>query len=211
MANVGTCSKCRQVGEKLYLKGTKCRTQKCIFEIRPVSPGQHGRRAGIKKSSEYGKQLWEKQKVRLMYGIRERQFRRFFDVAVKEPGITGEVLLSLLERRLDNVAFRLKMAISRQQARQLIIHGHIFVNNKRVVSPSYLVKEGDIISFADRTLKKTAFIENVVDKRMGTGVKVPDWLELQKKERRGVVLRVPIRSDVTMPIEEHLIVELYSK
>jgi small subunit ribosomal protein S4 len=208
---VGTCTKCRQVGEKLYLKGAKCRTPKCTFERRPVSPGQHGKRAGIKKGSEYGRQLQEKQKVKLLYGMRERQFQRFFDMAAKEPGITGEVLLSMLERRLDNVVFRLKMAISREQARQLIVHGHVVVNNKRVRSPSYLVKENDIVSLAQRTQGKTSFVEGIIDKRMATSVKVPEWLELQKKDRKGVILRLPIRSDITMPIEEHLIVELYSK
>ena len=211
MAQVGTCAKCRQTGEKLYLKGAKCRTAKCTFERRPTTPGQHGRRAGMRKASEYGKQLQEKQKVKLMYGIREKQFRRFFDIAVRETGVTGETLLSLLERRLDNVVFRLKMAISREQARQLIVHGHININGKRVISPSRIVNEGDAITLTESTLKKASFVEHVIDKRMATGVKVPEWLELVKKDRKGIVLRLPIRSDITMPIEEHLIVELYSK
>jgi small subunit ribosomal protein S4 len=207
----GICSKCRQAGEKLFLKGAKCRTAKCLVEQRPTSPGQHSRRMGSKKLSEYGKQLQEKQKVKLMYGIRERQFRRFFDLAVREPGITGENLLSFLERRLDNVIYRLRMAISRVQARQLITHGHIAVNGKRVSSPSFVVRPGDVVSLVESTLKNTAFVENFIDKRMGIGAKVPEWLELQKKDRKGIVQRAPARADIAAPIQEHLIVELYSK
>ena len=211
MSEFVKCSRCRQAGEKLYLKGAKCRTAKCTLEKRPTGPGQHAKRAGTKKLSEYGKQLQEKQKVRLMYGLREAQFKRFFDIAVRSTGVTGESLLSLLERRVDNVIYRLKMAISRVQARQLVVHGHITVNGKRVKSPSFLVKEGDVISLISSTLKNSNFIETVIDKRMGMGVKVPEWLELNKKDRQGTVARLPIRSDVTAPIEEHLIVELYSK
>lgn len=210
-SNTAICRKCRQVGEKLFLKGAKCRTAKCAIEKKASAPGQHGKKAGMKKLSEYGKQLQEKQKVKIMYGVLEAQFRRFFGMAVKHKGVTGENLLSLLERRLDNVLFRLKMAFSRVQARQLIVHGHISVNGKRVKSPSYLVKEGDIISLVDSTLKNQAFVESVIDKRMNIGIKVPEWLDLQKKDRKGVVLRLPNRADITVPVEEHLIVELYSK
>jgi small subunit ribosomal protein S4 len=208
---MATCSQCRQAGEKLFLKGAKCRSPKCTFEKRPSTPGQHPKRAGAKKLSEYGKQLQEKQKVKMMYGVLERQFRRFFDLASRQSGITGENLLTLLERRLDNVAFRLKMAISREQARQMIVHGHIAINGKRVDRPSYLVEVGQEISFTPSTLGNSAFIEGVVDKRMNMSVKVPEWLDLQKKDRRGVVVRLPQRSDVAAPIQEHLIVELYSK
>lgn len=208
---MATCSKCRMAGEKLYLKGTKCRSPKCTLEGRPTTPGQHGKRVGSKKSSGYGKQLEEKQKVRLIYGMRERQFKRFFDVASQMHGITGENLLSLLERRLDNVIFRLKLAISREQARQMIVHGHITINGIKVDKPSCLVKNGDVISLTTATLDNKAFMENVVDKRLATAVKVPEWLDLQKKDRRGVVTRLPLRSDVTTSIAEHLIVELYSK
>jgi len=211
MTSNSVCAKCRQVGEKLFLKGAKCRSAKCTFEKRPVTPGQHGRKVGSKKSSEYGKQLQEKQKVKLMYGVLESQFKRFFEMASKQKGVTGETLLSLLERRLDNVVYKLKMAISRIQARQMVVHGHVFVNNKRVSSPSCIVNEGDVISLAPATLSKKTFIENVVDKRMAMGIKVPEWLELNKKDRSGVVTRMPMRSDITVPIEEHLIVELYSK
>lgn len=205
------CRKCRQVGEKLFLKGAKCRTAKCPIEQKTPSPGQHGKKVGFKKTSEYGKQLKEKQKVKIMYGVLERQFLRFFEIASKHKGATGENLLSLLERRLDNVLFRLKMAFSRVQARQLITHGHINVNGKRVKSPSYLVKEGDVITLSETTLKNKTFVESTIDKRMNIGIKVPEWLELEKGDRKGVVLRLPIRTDVVVPIEEHLIVELYSK
>ncbi|MCK4651358.1 30S ribosomal protein S4 [Candidatus Babeliales bacterium] len=205
------CRKCRQVGEKLFLKGAKCRTAKCAMEVKSAAPGNKMKRGRVKKISEYGKQLKEKQKVKFMYGILEKQFRRFFEKASKFKGVTGENLLSLLERRLDNVLFRLKMVFSRRQARLLIVHGHIFVNGKRVKSPSYLVSEGDAITLSPTTEKNTKFITTVVDKRMGIGIKVPEWLELQKKERKGIILRLPIRSDITVPIEEHLIVELYSK
>ena len=210
-SDLAICRRCRQAGEKLFLKGSKCRTAKCPMEKKSSSPGQHGKKAAVKKLSEYGKQLREKQKVKLMYGVLEKQFRRFFAMASKHKGASGENLLSLLERRLDNVLFRLKMAFSRDQARQLIVHGHININNKRVKSPSSLVKENDIISLSESTLNNKQFIEGVIDKRMNIGIKVPEWLELQKKERSGVVLRLPERSDVTVPIEEHLIVELYSK
>ncbi|MFA5075606.1 MAG: 30S ribosomal protein S4 [Candidatus Babeliales bacterium] len=205
------CRNCRKVGEKLFLKGAKCRTAKCPIEQGLPTPGQHGKKADAKKLSEYGKQLQEKQKAKLMYGMLEAQFKRFFEKASKFKGSTGENLISLLERRLDNVIFRLKMAFSRDQARQLIVHGHINVNGKRVKTPSYLVKQGDIITLSQRALGKTVFIETIVDKRINIGIKVPDWLELDKKDRKGIVLRLPIRSDIAVPIEERLIVELYSK
>jgi small subunit ribosomal protein S4 len=205
------CGQCRSAGEKLFLKGAKCRSPKCVIENRQTMPGQHAKRSGTKKMSEFGKQLQEKQKVKLMYGVLERQFRRFFDIASKEHGVTGENLLTTLERRLDNVVFRLKMAVSRIQARQMIVHGHITINGKRVDRPSCLVNEGDNIAFTSGTLANATFIENVVDKRMAMSVKVPDWLDLQKKDRKGVVIRLPIRADITIPIAEHLIVELYSK
>ncbi len=200
------CKKCRQIGAKLCSKGPKC-----VIEKRASSPGQHGKKIGIKKTSEYGKQLKEKQKVKLLYGVLERQFRRFFDIASQQKGVTGEVLLCTLERRLDNVIYRLKMATSRVQARQMVTHGHVFVNGSRVESPSYIVNIDDLISLSERSLKKKDFLEHVVDKRLNMGIRVPEWLELKKKERNGVIVRLPIRSDITVPIEEHLIVELYSK
>lgn len=164
-----------------------------------------------RKMSEYGKQLQEKQKVKHMYGMRERQFRRFFANAVKAKGAPGDNLLSFLERRLDNALYRLKMATSRAQARQLIVHGLVLVNGSKVASPSYLVVEGDLITIKPTALEKKPFMEQVVDKRLKLGIKVPEWLELDKKSYTGRVLRKPVRTDLQVPIEDHLIVELYSK
>lgn len=165
-----------------------------------------------KKMSEYGKQLHEKQKVKHMYGMREKQFRRFFGIAIKgRKGAPGENLLSLLERRLDNALYRLKFAVSRAQARQVISHGHVLVNNIKVYSPSYLVDVNDLISLAPNVTEKQVFMEQVIEKRLNIGIKVPDWLELDKKAHTGIVLRMPARADIQVPIEEHLIVELYSK
>ncbi|PCI73716.1 30S ribosomal protein S4 [Candidatus Dependentiae bacterium] len=211
ISSAASCRQCRQAGEKLFLKGARCRTSKCSIEKGLPAPGQHGKKPGAKKTSEYGKQLREKQKVKLMYGLIEEQFKRFFNIAVQHKGGTGENLLSMLESRLDNVVFRLKMAISRRQARQMIVHGLVTVNNQRVKSPSFLVSINDIISFTSQTLEKKSFVENVIDKRINMGIKVPEWLELKKSERKGVVLRSPVRTDIVTPIEEHLIVELYSK
>lgn len=164
-----------------------------------------------KKLSEYGKQLAEKQKVKHMYGVRERQFKRFFKLAFKSKKATGNILLSLLERRLDNVLYRLKLATTRRQARQIIVHGHVLVNNRKIYSPSYVVSVDDIISLASNVASKQAFLEQVIEKRMKVGIKIPEWLELDKNERKGKVLRLPVRSDIQVPIEENLIVELYSK
>lgn len=164
-----------------------------------------------RKLSEYGKQLEEKQKVKNMYGLRERQFRRFFAIAVRSQGAPGENLLSMLERRLDNVLYKLKLSNTRRQARQVIVHGHVLVNGRKVYSPSYQVSVNDLISLASNVTDKKGFVEQVIDKRLNMGVKVPEWLELMKGERQGRVLRVPVRADIQAPIEEHLIVELYSK
>lgn len=205
------CRMCRQAGEKLFFKGARCRTSKCAIEKRNQSPGQHGKKAGTRKLSEFGKQLKEKQKVKFMYKMLEAQFRRFFAEATRQKGASGENLLSMLERRLDNVIYRLKMAISRQQARQMIVHGHVAVNGQRIESPSFLVKVGDAVTFAPSTLSNKEFVENTIDKRLSIGIKVPEWLELNKKDRKGIILRLPVRADITTPIEEHLIVEMYSK
>jgi len=165
-----------------------------------------------RKLSEYGKQLAEKQKLKHIYGMRERQFRRFFEKAMASEEATGEMLLSLLERRLDNVVYRLKLALSREQARQIIVHGHILVNGKKVYSPSYIVNVNDKISLAPNVAEKKGFLENVIDKRLKIGAKVPEWLEVNKQDRTGQILRLPIRSDILpVEVEEHLIVELYSK
>ena len=165
-----------------------------------------------KKVSEYGKQLSEKQKVKRMYGVQEKQFRRFFSIATKSrQGAPGENLLSLLERRLDNTLYRLKFSMSRVQARQIVVHGHVLVNGKKVYSPSYFVSVNDVITLAPNVLDKKTFVEQVIEKRLNIGIKVPEWLELDKKAHKGIVLRNPVRSDIQVPIEEHLIVEGYSK
>ncbi|HZW61757.1 MAG TPA: 30S ribosomal protein S4 [Candidatus Babeliales bacterium] len=165
-----------------------------------------------RKLSEYGKQLAEKRKVKDEYGVREKQFKRFFQIAVKSrEGVPGENLLSLLERRLDNTIYRLKLSTSRAQSRQIIVHGHVLVNGKKVYSPSFLVEVNDEISIAPTAMNKATFVEQVIDKRLKIGIKVPEWLELNKQDRKGRVLRYPVRSDIQTPIEEHLIVEFYSK
>ena len=185
------------------------------MEKKRTSPETQGsmkkERKSVKKSSEYGMQLREKQKVRDMYGMRERQFKRFFSNASRAKEAPGELLLTMLERRLDNVIYRLKLAVTRRQARQIITHRHVLVNGKKVYSPSYLVDVSDVVSLAPNVIDKKVFLENVVDKRLNIGIKVPEWLELDKEARVGKVLRLPVRSDIQTAIEEHLIVELYSK
>jgi len=167
--------------------------------------------AGMKRTSAYGRQLAEKQKVKQMYGMRERQFSRFYDEAVAMQGVPGENLLSLLERRLDNVVYRLKMATSCAQARQMVVHGHIMVNGTKVTVPSYRVEVEDVISLHPSVTNKAEFLAQVIDKRMSIAIKVPEWLELMKQTRSGKVLRNPARTDIQYPVEEHMIVELYSK
>lgn len=189
-------------GQKSKSNATKS-VNKSEKDARSSRPG--------KKLSEYGKQLLEKQKVKNMYGMREKQFRRFFSIAMCQAGAPGENLLSLLERRLDNVLYRLKLSVTRTQARQIIVHGHVLVNGKSVYSPSFSVSIGDVITLKSNVLKKAQFLEQAIDKRLNIGIKVPEWLELNKKDRVGQVLRNPVRSDIQVPIEEHLIVELYSK
>lgn len=175
--------------------------------------GQHsaGKRPP-KKGSVYKRQLEEKQKVKKFYGVSEEQFRRFFSMASRgKNGATGENLLCLLERRIDNVLYRLKLASTRRQARQMIVHGHVAINGKKVQSPSLLVKLGDNISFASRSLEKEGFVKTAIEKRLSIGIKVPEWLELKKNEKIGVISRLPLRADVHVQAEEHLIVEGYSK
>lgn len=185
---------------------------KKMTDRNPRNPEEQSeKRATTKKKSEYGRQLQEKQRVKEMYGMRERQFRRFYSIAIKSKGATGELLLSMLESRLDNAVFRLKFAPSRAGARQIVVHGHIKVNGKKVYSPSYLLAPNDVITLDERVNEKTGFLEQVIDKRLKMGIKVPEWLELDKKNRTGKVLRNPVRADIQVPIEEHLIVELYSK
>ena len=167
--------------------------------------------ARAKRMSAYGKQMTEKKNLKLTYGMREAQFKRFYRDAQKQRTGTGEALLILLERRLDNVVFALKLATTRLQARQMITHRHVKVNGSIVKSPSYLLSVGDTISFGESTLTKEAFVANAIDKRLNIGIKVPEWLELRKKDRSGVILRLPERTDISADIQEHLIVELYSK
>jgi len=177
-----------------------------------TSPENQSAKKAFKRVSEYGKQLAEKQKVKEMYGMREKQFRRFYAIAsTATQGAPGENLLNLLERRVDNVVYRLKFSTTRAQARQMIVHGHIKVNGRKVTSPSYLIEVNDVVSLGDSALKNNVLLEQVVDKRMSIGIKVPEWLELVKKDRNGKVLRFPVRTDLQTPIEEYLIVELYSK
>ncbi|MCX5924036.1 MAG: 30S ribosomal protein S4 [Candidatus Dependentiae bacterium] len=181
---------------------------------KPAGAGQQGEQTAkksFKRVSEYGRQLQEKQKVKQMYGMREKQFRRFYQEASDMEGVPGENLLNLLERRLDNVVYRLKMAISCSQARQMVVHGHILVNGIRVTKPSYFVSIGDVVGLHASVLNKAEFLETVVDKRMNIAIKVPEWLELVKQNRTGKVLRYPTRNDVQYPVEEHMIVALYSK
>jgi small subunit ribosomal protein S4 len=189
---------------KLYLKGDKCYTDKCPVVRRGYAPGQHGQER--KKLTSYGIQLREKQKLKRYYGLLERQFERFYEKAERMKGITGENLLQLLERRLDNVVYRLGFAVSRPQARQLVSHGHIEVNGKKVDIPSFLVKPGDVISVREKSRSMELIKNNLEVSR-----NVPDWLELNKDAFEGRVVSLPRREHIDLPIQEHLIVELYSK
>lgn len=200
------CRLCRREVEKLFLKGTKCFTEKCPVAKRPYAPGQHGKNKS--KLSNYGLQLREKQKVRRMYGILEKQFRRYFEKAAKTKGVTGKVLLQQLERRLDNVIFRLGLAISRPQARQIVRHNFIYVNSKRVNIPSYQVDKDDIIQLKAKEKAGKKILENLEISKDRT---VPSWLEFSPKEFSAKVLRLPEKEDIQQTIQEQLIVELYSK
>jgi small subunit ribosomal protein S4 len=203
------CRLCRREGMKLFLKGQRCFTEKCAIEKRNYFPGEHGR--GLRMRSKvigYGLQLREKQKVKRIYGVLERQFRRYFEKAVRRKGITGELLLQFLERRLDNVVTRLGFAGSRNQGRQWVRHGHVLVNGRRVNIPSYLVSKGDEISIAEKS-RKNPLIQAALAEVPGRGV--PGWLDLDSENFRGTVLDLPRRDDIKIPIEEQLIVELYSK
>ncbi len=203
------CRLCRREGMKLFLKGDRCFTEKCAIEKRNYAPGQHGKGGRVKtKLQGYGLQLREKQKVKRLYRMQEGQFGLTFDRAAQEKGVVGEVLLSKLERRLDNVIYRLGFGSSRDQARQLVRHGHVKVNDKKVNIPSYQVEEGDVVGLGARAAKNaqvTASVEAV----KGRGV--PKWLELDAAGMKGRVLSMPARDDVNFPIQEQLIVELYSK
>ena len=201
------CRLCRRENLKLFLKGDRCYSDKCAFDRRGYPPGQHGQRRG-RKTSDYGIQLREKQKVKRMYGLSEKQFHLFFERADRKKGITGTNLLVFLERRLDNVVYRLGFVNSRAQGRQLVMHQHFFVNGKKVNIPSYLIKIGDVVEVREKS-RKVKTIEDSLDAMVRRGV--PQWLELEKKDLKGIVKSFPIREDLTMPIQEQLIVELYSK
>jgi len=201
------CRLCRRQGEKLFLKGTKCQTEKCAASKRAYPPGQHGQ-GRRQKLSNYGTQLKEKQKVKRIYGVLERQFRKYFEVASKTKGVTGKVLLQLLERRLDNVVFRMGLSISRSQARQIVRHNLIAVNSRRVNIPSYLVDKDDLIEIRAKDKVKIKIKDNL---ELAKDRTVPSWLEFTAAEMKGKVLRLPEKADIQQPIQEQLIVELYSK
>ncbi|MEI6631680.1 MAG: 30S ribosomal protein S4 [bacterium] len=201
------CRLCRREGEKLFLKGTRCTTQKCAITKRAFAPGQHGS-ARKTKLSNYGVQLREKQKVKRIYGVLERQFRKYFKIASHTKGVTGKVLLQLLERRLDNVVFRLGLASSRAQARQLVRHNFIFVNSKRVNIPSFLVEKDDLLAVKSTEKAAKRMKENM---EMTKDRSVPTWLEFNATEFKAKVLRLPEKPDISSQIQEQLIVELYSK
>lgn len=202
-----SCRLCRRENLKLFLKGDRCYTDKCGFERRSYAPGQHGQRRG-RKVSDYGIQLREKQKVKRIYGIFEKQFRSYYHKAERQRGITGTNLLILLERRLDNIAYRMGFASSRDQARQLVRHDHFTVNGSKVNIPSYQVRSGDVIEVKEKSKKIP-----VIQEAMETVVRreKPPWLEVESDNLRGVVKAFPNREELTMPINEQLIVELYSK
>ena len=200
------CKMCRREGCKLYLKGERCTNGKCAFDHRSTAPGQHG--AARKKVGEYGKQLREKQKARRYYGVLEGQFKHYYELAEKMEGIVGENLLILLERRLDNVVYRMGMAASRKEARQLVLHSHFTLNGKKVSTPSILVKAGDVIAVKEtskESVKIKALIENL------PSVVAPKWLEHDAQNAATKVVTLPARDDIDFAFEEQLIVELYSK
>ena len=201
------CRLCRREGMKLFLKGERCYGEKCAIDRRNVPPGQHGkgRRARL---LGYGLQLREKQKVRRMYGVLERQFRRYFEKADRQKGVTGERLLQLLERRLDNVVYRLGFAASRPQARQLVRHGHFNVNGRRTNVPSFSVNGGDVIAVRPSSVKNPAIVY-AMEEVKGRGI--PEWLELDGEKLSGSLTTAPTREQLALPVQEQLIVELYSK
>lgn len=201
------CRLCRREDMKLFLKGERCYTDKCGYERRSYPPGQHGQ-SRRKKRSDYGEQLREKQKVKRLYGIAERQFRGYFFKATRMKGVAGENLIQLLERRLDNVVYRMGFASDHAEARQLVRHGHFTINGKKVNIPSYLVRPRDVVQVREssKTITRIAEALAAVDRRG-----VPQWIELDKDGMRGGVKQLPAREDVTLPIREQLIIELYSK
>ena len=202
-----SCKLCRRENLKLYLKGDRCYGDKCAFERRAYAPGQHGQRRGG-KVSDYRVQLREKQKVKRIYGLLEKQFRGYYYRADKRKGVTGTNLLIVLESRLDNIVYRMGFAASRKQARQLVRHDHFTVNDKKVNIPSYLVKPGDQIGVKEKSKKVPQVIE-AIETVVRRGI--PDWIEVDKEKFKGTLKALPNREDLTMPIQEQLIIELYSK
>jgi len=200
------CRLCRREGVKLFLKGDRCETAKCAIDRRPYLPGQHGQ--GRKKFSEYGTQLREKQKVKRFYGVLEKQFRIYFKAAERKKGVTGENLLQNLELRFDNIVYRMGLVPSRSSARQMVRHNHFTINGKRVNIPSYILKQGDVIAPSQNKLGK-ATIKNALERV--TGKTQPHWLSFDADSKQGIVQSLPTREDVSLPIEEQLIVELYSR
>ena len=200
------CRICRREGQKLFLKGARCYSDKCSVTRRNYAPGQHGRKRA--KLSEYGTQLREKQKTKSFYGVGEKQFRGYFEMASNKKGITGENLLQILESRLDNVVYRMGFGMSRPQARQLVTHGNIEVNGRKVDIASYLVKAGDVIAIREIRKDNPVVKENM---EVNSVRPLPEWLEVDREKMSGKVIRLANRDDIDLPVEEHLIVELYSK
>lgn len=201
------CRQCRREGEKLFLKGDRCYSEKCAVERRPYAPGMHGQNRR-QKLSEYGIQLREKQKMRRTYGVLEKQFRRYFEKAERQKGITGENLLILLERRLDNIVYRLGFASSRKEARQLVSHGHFTVNGKKANIPSMLLRVGDVVQVREKSASSVKFQEM---KEQAAYKTPPEWLSVDVENLTGTVLAYPTREQIDTPINEQLIVELYSR
>ena len=200
------CRLCRRESEKLFLKGDRCYTDKCAVERRKYPPGQHGQRR--KKLSDYALQLREKQKAKETYGVLEKQFKKYYYIANKKKGVTGSYLLQLLERRLDNVVYRLGFASNRRQARQLVLHGHVTVNDRRVNIPSCLIRTGDSVSLKESS-RKIPVIEENISKMEHRGL--PAWLEVDVSNFTGKIVHYPSREEIELPVQEQLIVELYSK
>ena len=201
------CRQCRREGTKLFLKGNRCYTEKCAVDKRHTVPGQHGQ-ARMKKPSEYGMQPREKQKVRRTYGVLESQFKKYYDMAVNMRGVTGDNMLQILERRLDNVVYRLGFGESRPMARQLVAHGHVTVDGKKVDIASYIVTPGQVISVRDNA-RQFASIKQLREE--GSAKPIPQWLELDAENLTGKVVMLPKREDIDFSVEEHLIVEFYSR
>ena len=202
------CKLCRREGQKLFLKGDRCFTGKCGIVRREYAPGQHGQTQGRKKRSEYCLQQREKQKAKRYYCVMENQFSKYFDLATKKKGVTGETLLQILESRFDNIVYRLGFAMSRPEARQLVRHGHFTINGKKVNIPSYLCRGGEVIAIKDKS-RSSEKMKSIIE---ANGSKpIPKWLDLNKNTLEAKVINLPAREDIDLPVEEHLIVELYSK